>query len=95
VPDPRSAAALGEYAYDDSVLQNGVFTAAVIDGLRCGATADGRWFITVDALVNYVDDRVLTWIQQHRDPGARKATQLISEGRSRMLPLVTCGKGRE
>lgn len=35
-----AAAAAGQYAYDDDDRRNGVFTAAVIDGLRRQAPAD-------------------------------------------------------
>jgi hypothetical protein len=85
-----SAAAPGQYAYDDDAQRNGVFTAAVIDGLRCRAHPDARGFITVEALAAYVDERVLTWIQRNRDPKAHKATQLSAEGRSNMMPLAQC-----
>jgi hypothetical protein len=86
-----SAAAAGEYAYDDDTRRNGVFTAAVIDGLRCGATTDERGLVTVDTLATFVEERVLTWVQKNRDPGARRATQLISEGRAKTMPLADCG----
>jgi hypothetical protein len=88
-----SAAATGEYAYDDDVRRNGVFTAAVIDGLRCGASTDARGFVTVETLSAYVEERVLSWIQIHRDPGTRRATQLQFEGRSRSMPLSSCAGG--
>jgi len=90
-----SAAAIGEYAYDDDVRRNGVFTAAVIDGLRCGASTDSRGFVTVETLSAYVEERVLSWVQIHRDPSVRRATQLQFEGRSKSMPLSTCtGRNR-
>jgi hypothetical protein len=85
-----SAAAAGEYAYDDEVRRNGVFTAAVIDGLRCGAPADTRGFVTVETLSNYVEERVLSWVQKHRDPRVKHATQTQYEGRARTMPLSVC-----
>jgi len=88
-----SAAAAGEYAYDDDALRNGVFTAAVVDGLGCGARTDQRGFITVDTLATYVEDRVLSWVQKNRDPRARRATQLNCEGRTKTMPLAICGDG--
>jgi uncharacterized caspase-like protein len=88
-----SAAVAGEYAYDDESRRNGVFTAAVIDGLRCGAATDERGFVTVDTLSSYVEDKVLTWIQKHRDPKARRATQLQYEGRAKDMPLSKCLSG--
>jgi caspase domain-containing protein len=86
-----SAAAAGEYAYDDDVRGNGVFTAAVIDGLRCGASTDSRGFVTVETLSAFIEDRVLSWVQKHRDPDIRRATQLQFEGRAKTMPLSTCG----
>lgn len=85
-----SAAAPGEYAYDDDVRRNGVFTAAVIDGLQCGAATDSRGYVTADTLRVYVEERVLTWIQKNRDPNAKQATQFHSEGRSSTMPLAAC-----
>lgn len=89
-----SAATTGEYAYDDDVRGNGVFTAAVIDGLRCGATTDSRGFVTVETLSAFVEERVLAWVQKHRDPDLRHATQLQFEGRSKMMPLSVCSGAR-
>lgn len=85
-----SAAAPGQYAYDDEVHRNGVFTAAVIDGLRCEAPRDEQGFVTVATLKTYVEDRVLAWVQKHRDPDARRATQISAEGRSESMPLAVC-----
>lgn len=90
-----SAAAAGEYAYDDDVRRNGVFTATLLDGLRCEAASDPRGFITVETLAAYVEEQVLSWIQKHRDPQARRATQLHSEGRSRAMPLAVCTAARQ
>jgi hypothetical protein len=89
-----SAAAAGEYAFDDDVRRNGVFTAAVIDGLRCGATTDERGLVTVDTLAMYVEERVLTWVQKNRDPDARQATQLACPPKSKKMPLAVCGPAR-
>jgi uncharacterized caspase-like protein len=89
-----SAAAEGQYAYDDDALRNGVFTAAVIDGLRCSAPVNDRGFVTVDSLSTYVEDRVLQWIRRNREPQARVATQLQSEGRSKRMPLALCVSDR-
>ncbi|HUP59649.1 MAG TPA: caspase family protein [Thermoanaerobaculia bacterium] len=83
-----SAAVAGQYAYDHD--GNGVFTAAVIDGLRCGAARDEKGFVTVYALSEYVEDRVLTWIQKNRDPEVRRATQKSFEGRASSMPLSAC-----
>lgn len=89
-----SAAAADEYAYDDDVRRNGVFTAAFIDGLRCGAATDAEGFVTVDTLAAFVEERVLWWIRRNRNPNARRATQLHCEGRSKMMPLTSCAVPR-
>ena len=85
-----SAAAAGQYAYDDDVRRNGVFTAAVIDGLQCGASTNERGFITADTLATFVEARVLTWIKKHRDADVVRATQLTSDGDAKNMPLASC-----
>jgi caspase domain-containing protein len=80
----------GQYAYDDPARQNGVFTATVIDGLRCRARADDRGFITADTLYTYVEDEVLAWVQKRRDPNVKMATQLYSVGLAKKMPLSSC-----
>lgn len=85
-----SAAYPGAWAYDDPALQNGVFTAAVIDGLRCKAGRDENGFVTASALSRYVEKRVLTWIQKNQNPEARGATQFLVEGGAAMMPLSSC-----
>ncbi len=61
-----AGAAVGGYAYDDFDRRNGVFTAAVIDGLRGAAPADERGLITVATLAEFVNDQVLTWVRANR-----------------------------
>jgi hypothetical protein len=85
-----SAAPGGGYAYDDEERRNGVFTAMVIDGLRCGARANASGFITVNALHSYVEAHVLAWLQLHKNRDAKTATQWMSEGSSKELPLSIC-----
>jgi uncharacterized caspase-like protein len=85
-----AAAAAGQYAYDDDARQNGVFTAAVLEGLHCGAATNENGFVTAGKLGAYVEDHVLEWIRKHRDPSARKATQLTCEGMTSEMPLAVC-----
>ncbi len=85
-----SAAAVGQYAYDDERRGNGVFTAAILDGLRCGASTDARGFITVDALASYVETRVLTWIRKYKNETVSHATQVATEGSVKQWPLAVC-----
>jgi hypothetical protein len=84
------AAAAGKYAYDDDELQNGVFTSAVIEGLRCKAATDERGLITVETLAAYVETRVRSWIRQHKDPSVRKAIQVNMDGGTKTMPLAVC-----
>ncbi len=63
-----SATTIGGYAYDDAVRQNGVFTAAVLDGLRGRAPADARHFITAQTLAEYVNQQVHDWVGQPSAP---------------------------
>lgn len=85
-----SAAAVGGYAYDDEVRHNGVFTEMVIDGLRCGASTNAAGFVTVDTLHSYVESHVLSWLRLHKDSAVKKATQLVTEGATKQMPLSVC-----
>lgn len=85
-----SAAAAGQYAYDDDVRRNGVFTAAVIDGLQCEAATDEHGLITVDMLAQFVERRVLSWIRKNRDVEITQATQVTWDGHARIMPLAVC-----
>jgi hypothetical protein len=85
------AAAGGGYAYDDDARHNGVFTAAVIDGLHCGAGKDRHGFITVETLYKYVSTHVLRWVRSNKNTTTRMATQLSVEGEMRRMPLAVCG----
>lgn len=85
-----SAAASGQWAYDDETRGNGVFTGAVLDALRCAATTDAMGFVTVDALSRFVEENVRAWIRLHRDGDIRRATQTSYEGASARMPLSVC-----
>lgn len=81
------AAAPGEFAYDDDVRQNGVFTAAVLDGLRCGAAADEQGLVTAEALGTFVDERIRDWVKAHRH---RTIVQGIQTTGGSRMPLALC-----
>lgn len=85
-----AAAAAGQYAYDDDSRRNGVFTAAVIDGLRCQAAADDRGVITVDSLASFVEQHVLAWVRRYRNAQVTHATQVSCEGSAKTMPLAAC-----
>lgn len=84
------AAPTGGHAYDDDETKNGVFTTAVIEGLRCMAASDERGLITVETLATYVETRVRSWIRKHRDPAARSAIQVNMDGDTKNMPLAIC-----
>jgi hypothetical protein len=83
------AAPAGGYAYDNPRRQNGVFTAAVIDGLSCKATAS-RGVVTVETLRTFVERDVRNWIRQNRDPSIDAAIQVSMDGDSKNMPLSLC-----
>lgn len=78
-----SGATRGGYSYDDPDRGNGVFTGAVLDGLRGQAPADGRSFITVRLLADFVDRQVAQWIRHNRREHAE-----VSRGISLTLDAV-------
>ena len=83
------AAAPGEYAYDDEVHQNGVFTKAVLDGLACEASAPNGTVIA-QTLHTYVDREVRHWIQKNHNRIVDPATQISMEGTTRNMPVSEC-----
>ncbi|HYH09539.1 MAG TPA: caspase family protein [Thermoanaerobaculia bacterium] len=83
------AAPAGGWAYDDMTRKNGVFTAAVIDGLQCG---NRPRTITVDQLTNFVAKEVGTWVRKHKQPGAKSVIQSNVDDRAKKMALVVCGK---
>ena len=60
-----SGATLGGYAYDDPVRCNGVFTAAILDGLSGEASAGEEGWITARTLADFVQKRVADWIRRN------------------------------
>lgn len=71
----------GETSHESYLLGNvghGVFTFAVLEALRGGARPDANNLIRLDAVINYVNQRVITWTedQNHRiAPGLRLVRQ--------------------
>lgn len=80
----------GGYSYDDPIRGNGVFTGAVIDGLRGAARSDVNGFITIGTLAEHVNRQVQEWVQDHRREHAsasRGITRIFDET-SAQLPLA-------
>ncbi len=65
----------GGYSYDDTHRGNGVFSAAVIDGLSGKAPGDERNLITVETLAAFVEDQVQDWL-------AKNAKDLLGIGKN-------------
>lgn len=86
-----SATTLGGVSFDDPALQNGVFTARVIHGLRGEAGIDDRGFITPNTLADYLDHEVRKWIAANQ-PGYAASSSGITykaEGmQSGTIPLA-------
>ncbi|MCP4655928.1 MAG: formylglycine-generating enzyme family protein, partial [bacterium] len=85
-----AGAAVGGYAYDDFDRRNGVFSAALIDGLRGAAPADERGLITVATLADFVNDRVLTWARANRPDlvGRTRGIEKHFDGVVERMPLA-------
>ena len=93
-----SASTDGGYSYDDPERQNGVFTAAVLDGLHGAAPADERSFITVSQLAGFVDQRVRDWIKVHRPHHAavsKGITMTLDEIAVAEMPLAVDPAARQ
>lgn len=84
------AAAAGQWAYEDFKRKNGVFTAAIIDTLQCQAARQARGLMTAQRLGELVDQRVLKWIRENRNPDATAGIQMNIEGASGKMPLARC-----
>ena len=85
-----SGSTSGGFAYDDSERQNGVFTGAILDGLRGEAASDDRSLITVGTLAEYVNQKVLAWVRQNR-PEHLEVSRGIDrriEGEGARIPLA-------
>lgn len=83
------AAAPDQYAFDDDVHQNGVFTRAVLEGLDCKASAP-RGEILAETLHAYVEREVRGWLAEHEKNPQGPVTQVSMEGSTRNMPLVQC-----
>ena len=85
-----SATVLGGFSYDDQDRQNGVFSAAVMDGLGGEATADQRSFVTAQTLAGYVDAQVRDWVADNRPQHVKlsRGITIQAEGPAASMPLA-------
>ena len=61
-----AGAGLGGLAYDDTQRGNGVFTAALLDGLSGEAPGNADALVTVVELAQFAEERVNEWIRTHK-----------------------------
>ncbi|MEM8995366.1 MAG: hypothetical protein AAGF23_11305, partial [Acidobacteriota bacterium] len=82
------AAPEGALAFDDQRLGNGVFSAAILEGLRGAAAETSYGYITPATLLDYVESSVGAWYRERdlEDPGISSQ----AEGKLRSLPLASC-----
>ena len=86
------APAAGKNTDDDFEEQNGVFTGAILAGLR-GAICDRSGYVTVDELHHYVERRMMRWLKK-RYPGMKPpAIQVNIDGETASMPLARCSAG--
>ena len=85
-----SATVLGGFSYDDQDRQNGVFSAAVIDGLGGEAPADRRSLVTAQTLAGYVDAQVRDWVADNRPQHIKlsRGITIQAEGPAASMPLA-------
>ncbi|HEX7828261.1 MAG TPA: caspase family protein [Thermoanaerobaculia bacterium] len=83
------AASAGNYAYDDAVSRNGVFTKAVLDGLDCQASATDE-FVTAESLHRHAEKQVKQWILANHKAPVGAAIQVRIDGNAGRMPLSKC-----
>lgn len=79
------------WSYDDKDRENGVFTAAVLDALRCDPCSDQN-SVTVQTLADQVEASVQDWTKIHRPwiPDNQRGTQPIIDPPLKAMPLLLC-----
>lgn len=91
-----SAANLGGFAYDDTRRGNGVFTAAILDGLHGEAPAEPSGWITVRTLADFVQERVSNWVYINRPDHSLKSLGISRqiEATAESVPLALHPKSK-
>lgn len=85
------AAVHGGYAYDDDAKRNGVFTSAVIAGLKCEAERNGDGYVTANTLATFVSQRVRAWTNRKEKTATLRGTQASMDDAAKEMPLAQCG----
>lgn len=84
------AARPGGFTGDDHERKNGVFTSAVLDGLRCDAETDERGFVTVDTLATFLNQEVPDRRQSLHSANPEEGIEVNLGGLAKLLPLASC-----
>lgn len=93
-----AGASRGGYSYDDPDRRNGVFTSALLEGIRGGAKSDRKGFITLGHLEVFVQKRVVEWVATNRPDHKSISlgiTPTYDPGSMRQLPLAIQVKERQ
>ncbi len=80
------------YAYPDPDRENGVFTAAILDGLSCQAGTDEDGLVTARLLAAYVHGAVREWVTRKiaYSPRVPRGIAYDMDGEGADLPLAQC-----
>ncbi len=90
-----AGASQGGFAFDDPSRGNGVFTGALLDGLRGEVEGDDEALVTVAALATFAHQRVKDWVRQNKPQYAGVSLGISSSfdpESMRGLPLAIDGK---
>ena len=83
-----SGAGLGGLAYDDTTRGNGVFTAALLDGLSGEAPGNADALVTVVELAQFAEERVNAWIRAHKQVEPKGISTRFDSLAIKSLPLA-------
>lgn len=89
----------GGFSYDDAERQNGVFTAALLDGLHGAAGTEQQGMITIGNLAAFVNTQVQAWVRHNRPQHVGRSlgiSETFEPPEMRLLPLaISAEKQRE
>ena len=86
---------IGGYSYNDHERRSGVFTAALIDGLRGHARGGQGGLIRVDDLADFANQRVASWVARNHPADTRRGITRQLGGKAARLPLAVDPGARE
>jgi len=84
-------ARVGGPLFDDQRRRQGVFTAALLDGLACRAPTDDHGHVTLAFLAEHANRQVVEWTKEHlRMTAAEMGIETHLGGTAATQPLVPC-----